>query len=62
MTADQATDTGRWKGLPRRHPAAVTASRIREHITHYGMAGERADLLARAAVALEITAAEEPNR
>lgn len=52
----------RWKGLNRRHPAAVTATRIREHIAHYQVTGEPADQLAGAATALDNLARQEPNK
>lgn len=59
MSADQAP---KWKGLDRRHPAAVTASRIAEHVDRYGIAGAEKNLLARAMTTLNTIAEREPNR
>lgn len=58
-----AAPRGTWKGLPRRHPAAVTASRIREHLARYQIHGtEDRGLLAAAADRLDATARQEPDR
>lgn len=57
-----------WKGLPRRHPAAVTAERIRHHIDRYVTGRPIEDdpsaaaALLDAAALLEIIAEQEPNR
>ena len=54
---------GTWKGLARRHPAAVTAARIREHLARYQIHGtEDRALLAAAADRLDVTARQEPDR
>jgi hypothetical protein len=52
----------RWKGLPRRHPAAVTAARLRDQRDRYAQHPADRAALTRAARVLDRLAEQEPNR
>lgn len=52
----------RWKGLPRRHPAAVTADRIRAQGARYATHPADRAAITRAARVFDRLAETEPNR